>query len=312
MNEQLHHRFSIAVSFGNILPGDYIRVLKKYKYYIHDVYFSPTESLRFQTRKHIYDFNATSNTDRRLMLQEVLSFAHDNGIKCCMTLNAPMASVQEQVDLFASYTLFTHIDSVTTTLDVAKQIRQQGFDAPLTCSYNEAITDISHLHRVLDHNIFSSIVIGGRFLRACEIFDLIKSRGVNTVLMLNTGCCFDCVSFCKSPNQDYCSNLFKKNLYRLGIDFMYAQQSVFPEEIQKYYLPLGTIDVFKLASRPITAEELDRLLQSYCTFDSKSFVEESNMNYHLYGRLAHFMPFYGALNYHTISDIKERIWAMNS
>lgn len=308
MNNALTKKFSVAVSFGLINPDEYIAVLGKYKDYIHDIFFSPTESLRYQTRNRIYDFDTTSNDERRQMLGQVLSYARSNGIACSMTLNASMASAEEQAEAFKSYNSLYQIDQLTTTLEIGKLVREQGADIPMICSYNEAITNRGHLLKVLDSGLFQTVVLGGRFLRDLEVFELIKGRGIKTVLMLNTGCCMNCASFCKVRNQNYCRDLFNNNAAQMGVEAMYAAQSIFPEEIKDYYLPSGMIDIFKLASRPIDGEELDTLIESYVSLDSKSYITRSIKNYHLYGRLAHFVPYYKDFDYERIVDMKRSLW----
>ena len=129
--------------------------------------------------------------------------------------------------------------------------------------------------------------------------------------MLNTGCCINCASYCKILNQNYCSDLFRKNKERYGPEYMYALQSIFPEEMLKYYLPADCIDVFKLASRPIKFQELDSLLSSYSSFNSKTFIEKSKNNYHLFARLAHFSQFYNQFDYSSINNMKQEIWKTN-
>lgn len=308
MNSALTKKFSVAVSFGLISPNEYIAVLDKYKDYIHDIFFSPTESLRYQTRNKIYDFGTTNNDERRQMLGQVLSYARSNGIACSMTLNAPMASAEEQAETFKSYHSLYQIDQLTTTLEIGKLVREQGADIPMICSYNEAITNRGHLQNVLDSRLFQTIVLGGRFLRDLDVFKLIKENGINTVLMLNTGCCMNCASFCKVRNQDYCRNLFNSNAAQIGVEAMYASQSIFPEEIKDYYLPSNVVDIFKLASRPIDKVELDTLIESYVSLDSRSYISKTTRNYHLYGRLAHFVPHYEDFDYERIVDMKRSLW----
>lgn len=308
MDSTLYKKFSVAVSFGQISPNEYVAVLEKYKDYIHDVFFSPTESLRYQTRNKIYDFASSTNDERRRMLEHVLAFARNNDISCSMTLNAPMASLEEQVETFKIYSSLYPIDQLTTTLQIARKVREQGSDIPMICSYNEAITNISHLVNVLDSGLFQTVVLGGRFLRELDVFRLIKERNVKTVLMLNTGCSMNCASFCKIRNKNYCIDLFNSNASQIGIEKMYATQSIFPEEIKDYYLPSKVVDIFKLASRPIDKEELDKLIASYVALDSKSYISISAKNYHLYGRLAHFVPHYEEFDYDRIVNTKSQLW----
>ncbi len=308
MNKLLKKKFSLAVSFGQITPKEYIILLDKYKEYICDVYFSPTESIRYQTRNKIYDFATTTNEERRSMLREVLSFASGYDIACHMTLNAPMVSAIEQAYIYKSYSSLFKIDRVTTTIEIARHLREQNPNLKLICSYNEGITTKKHLLNIIDSDLFDAIVLGGRFLRDIKTFKLIKERGLKTILMLNTGCCMNCASFCKIRNSTYCIDLFSRNANKMDVELMYATQSIFPEEIRDFYLQTNAIDTYKLASRPIDYWELDRLLESYISCNSKSYIVDSETNYHLYGRLAHFIPYYQSFNYESIMSIKKKLW----
>ena len=74
MNNWLYKRLSIGISFGYITADELIKIIDRYSEFIHDVYFSPTESIRLQTRLNIYDFAKTTNDERLFELDKVIQF----------------------------------------------------------------------------------------------------------------------------------------------------------------------------------------------------------------------------------------------
>lgn len=311
MNDWLFNKLSIGISFGYITSEELIRLFDKYSDYIHDVFFSPTESIRLQTRLNIYNFNNTSNDERINELDKVIRFVKSKGIRTSLVLNASMSSPEYMMDILEQYYNRYAIDSVTTTKSVAKLIRQSSFNLPIVCSYNEGIRSMNDLYSVIDSRLFNSIVLGNSFVRNFQAFSHIKERGLSTILLVNNGCSFGCTNFCRSSKDNYCKLLFDKRLNDIGsATKLYAQQSLFPEELFQYYKDNQNFDVFKLSSRPISYLEYDDLLHSYTLGNSFDFIQKSPRNYHLYARLGHFRDYYKEYDYYKIIEEKKNIWNM--
>lgn len=309
MSNWLYKRLSIGISFGYITADELIKIIDKYSEFIHDVYFSPTESIRLQTRLNIYNFAKTTNDERLLELDKVIQFVKRKDIKTSLVLNASMSSPEYMMNILEQYYNRYAIDSVTTTKSVAKLIRQSTFNLPIVCSYNEGISNTNDLSRAIASNFFDSIVLGNSFIRNSPAFSMIKEHGLKTILLVNNGCSFGCTNFCRSNNNDYCKNLFDKRIADCGsVTELYAQQSLFPEELFQHYTNNPNIDVFKLSSRPISYTEFDDLLQSYTSCNSRNFINKTTRNYHLYARLGHFGNYYKDFDYDIIIRQKEIIW----
>lgn len=309
MNNWLKKKLSIGLSFGYLSVDENISIIEKYADYIHDIYFSPVESLRLQTRLKIYDFDNTTQETRRTDLNKVIAVAKSKGIKISFVLNANMVSPKEMADLFKVYNDRYKIDSVTTTTEVAKIIKSQYPKMYITCSYNEGISTKAKLESVVSSGLFDSIVLGNSFIRDFDTFAYVRNHGLSTVLLLNNGCSFGCTNFCRSNEHDYCRRLFTERLKNIGTaSTLYALQTIFPEELDTYYKGSNNIDVLKLSSRPITYDEYVDLLESYISGESKSFIEKTTRNYHLYGRLGHFSKYYDEFEYRSILMMKESIW----
>lgn len=309
MSEWLFKKLSIGISFGYITSEELIRLFGKYSDYIHDVFFSPTETIRLQTRHNIYNFSNTTNDERLQELDRVIQFVKGKEIKTSLVLNASMSSPEYMLEILDIYLKRYSIDSVTTTSPVAKLIRDNSFILPVVCSYNEGISNLNDLTRAVESNLFDSIVLGNSFIRNFHAFSYIKEHGLSTILLVNNGCSFGCTNFCRSNNNDYCKNLFNKRITDCGsVTELYAQQSLFPEELFQHYANNRNIDILKLSSRPISYNEYDDLLQSYTSCNSRDFINKTSRNYHLYARLGHFGNYYKDFDYDIIIRQKENIW----
>lgn len=308
MSDWLQKKLSVGVSFGQISSEEQIRIFDKYSVYIHDVFFSPTESIRLQTRYNIYDFSNTTNEDRLRELDKVVEYLKKKGIKISLVLNASMSSPNLMLEILERYHKRYSLDSVTTTKPVAELIKKNQFNLPIVCSYNEGISSMNDLISVIDSKLFDSIVLGNSFIRDFRAFSMIKKYGLSTILLVNNGCSFGCANFCRASN-GYCENLFNKRLKDCGgASELYAQQSLFPEELFLHYKNNPNIDVLKLSSRPITYAEYDDLLGSYISGNSLDFIKKTTRNYHLYARLGHFGHYYTEFDHKTIQIKKEQIW----
>lgn len=301
-------RLSVGVSFGLISEKELCTIITKYSDYIHDLFFSPTEGVQYLTRARIYNINDTSNDERRKMLFHVLDTAHKYGIKTSLTLNTPALNAQDALTIFHSYQSLQIIDYVTTTFKIATVIKEYHPDTKLVCSYNEAITNYNKLYRIVQSGVFNSIVLGNSFIRDKNAFNIIKEGGINTILLVNNGCTHGCTSYCRNRDENYCLNLFNAERLKHGVELLYSQQSVFPEELELYERNGFNIDYFKLSSRPISFNEYNALLSSYISLKSKPFITTNVYNYHLYARLAHFGNYYRSFNYERILENKVKLW----
>lgn len=304
-------KFSIGISFGQINPNEFCIILKKYSEYIHDVYFSPTENIRFLTRHHIYDLSNTSNDERFINLNKILSVAKELDIKISLTLNSPMLKVEEALAAYIKYAKLFPLDYVTTTSKLAYAIREIDHNIKLICSYNEAITSYNKLENIVSCSLFGGVVLGNKFIRDRYAFNIINNAHLESILLVNNGCTWGCTNFCKANVTDYCKNKFNQELAKSNYNELYAIQSIFPEELIEYEKRKFDIKVYKLSSRPISFVELDNLLTSYISKDSRAYISKNVSNYHLYARLGHFGKYYPELNYERIIDYKRSYWENN-
>lgn len=304
--QPLYKKLSLGIAFIDINANQIIEVLHKYKDYMHDIYFSPVEDIAFQSGRAIYDFTNTNLTERQRELSKILYFAKQNNIALTLTLNSLKATEKDMLYMFDYYNKLYNIDYVTTFLPTAKLIKQQYPDKKIICSFNEGVNNMKKLMEIIDSNVFSCIVLGMSFIRNFEAFKLIKDNNIKIKLLVNNACHLNCEVFCR--DRELCKKAFEKSELEIGATQLYAETSLFPEELFKYYIPNDIIDIYKLSSRPLGYYGLNDLLESYINNDSKKYIKASFRNYHLYGRLAHFGEYSQQFDYDEIMSIKQKIW----
>lgn len=303
-----HKSISLGISFSHISVDDWKEILYKYAYFIHDIYFSPYSLVNYQSRRNVYDFNNTSTEERREQLTDVIDFARKNNIKPKLVLNSIFfkTNPDEVLRLYSHYNEKYGINYITTFANGAVLIRKAFPDTKIVCSYNQGILNYDGLKELLQMDLFYSFVLGQRFIRDFDAFRLIHSYDKQVELLVNNGCMHTCTSYCSIPN--YCWANFDKSCRGKGYHALYAESSLFPEELALFYFDSGLIDLYKLSCRPIQKKELLNLLDSYISVDSKTFINKCNDNYHLYARLTHFSPYYPKFCYDNILDFKKHIW----
>jgi hypothetical protein len=306
-NKLLHKKFSIGISFSLMSAEQYVSILRKYNKYINDVYFSPVEDIKYQTRINTYDFSNTTISQRREDLSKVLEFARCNDIKLNLSLNAHNNSAEEQLRLFDFYNSVYQIDSITTFSTLARLIKKQFHFSQIICTYNEGIDNQKKLNQVLKSGLFTDIVLGNSLIRDYSAFQLVNQHKTKVKLLLNNGCLFECKNFCKSKN--LCERIFIEQSQLEDIHTMYARQSIFPEEMHAKFLPSNLVDVYKLSTRPISYQKMISLLDSYIEGKSEKYIVSSANNYHLYARLSYFSDYYSNLNYSKVLLEKDIIWS---
>jgi len=307
--QRLKNKFSIGISFYKMKSNDWLKILYKYKPYINDIFFSPVESLEYQTRRNVYNYDTQSIAFLESELDTVLYAAKRLGLTLKMVLNTPqfIDNPEKLIVAYKNYKCRYEIEYITTFQSCARRIKEIDNTQKIICSYNQGIKSYNELKDILDTQLFCTIVLGTRFLRDFNAFRLIHNYGQKIELLLNNGCMSNCESFCKFPN-NYCITNFSKNLTQKSIDLIYAECSIFPEELHKYYLSNNIVDYFKLSTRPIHFEEMCNMLSSYIEGNSMKYINSNIYNYHLYSRLAHFGKYYKILDYNQILHEKETIW----
>ena len=226
-----------------------------------------------------------------------------------MVLNVPKYIYKPDIliPVYEKYRMDFDLEFITTFLSCARKIKELDSSQKIVCSYNQGIKTYKELNLILESNLFDAIVLGNHFIRDFDAFRLVHKYGHKVELLLNNGCMPNCDSFCRFPNS-YCINNFEENLSKKNVNYLYAECSLFPEELHKFFIPMELVDYYKLSTRPIYYGGMDDMLSSYIKGDSSEYINKSVTNYNLYGRLAHFHKYYNIFQYTQIMCEKKNIW----
>lgn len=305
----LNKKLSVGISMNLITADQWCDILKQYSKYIHDIYFSPVDSMLFQSRRTIYDFSNTTIEQRENELKQVIESARKHNIKLKLVLNSKEVRdrFDDCVDKYKYYKDLYEIEFVTTYIEIARRIKAYDNTARIICSFNQGISSRTMLEEIIKEKLFYGIVLGERFLHDFAAFKLLNEAHVIMELLVNNGCMLNCGCFCVN-NVPFCKDNYYKNLEKKGLVHLYAECSILPEELTYFYAPTNSIDIYKLSTRPIDYNEISNMMESYTTGESKSFIDKNKRNYHLYCRLTHFSPFYNDIEYNDLVEIKKEMW----
>lgn len=301
MNKKMYKKFSFGLSL-NITLKEYSTIIKNYGDYIKEVYFSLPLGKEFHTRKAVVD--EYDSIDATKKLYSILSLFKSNGIKLEAVINQyriPQEKIIKAINFLKNE---INVDSICSLDEYIDVIYQEFPDIYLISSFNNLKRNSNDI-KGTSHK-YNQIVVGKNFLRDFTLLNRIKDEGFSCKLLLNNGCSFNCGS-CRSGS-NACKKVFEKNVLKISPHILYAIQSFFPSELRQLIENNIQVDEFKISSRPCTYKYLDKCLDSYINNKEEYYINKSNDNYYLWGRLAHFTPYYSEFNYNEIQNIKKYLW----
>lgn len=299
MNEYLKNKISIGLSLDMSLK-DYKRIFEKYRGYIHSIYFSPPLNGKYHSRKQITEQFLDERNVKKFY--EIIDLAKEEGILLDCVLNRPTIST-ELVEGAFDCIRELDVDQITCLARHIAIIDEAFPDVEKIYSYNNDF-NIKQLPTVPSE--FSTIVVGKYFLRSTEYLTRIRDAGFKLKLLVNNGCSYNCQG-CGKGNRE-CQKTFFENLEKYGLNYLYALQSFYPQELQelldKVDIPVESI---KISNRTDGATYLDKCLDSYINLtDPKTYIEERPANFRLWSRLGWFNPYLKELDNNEIIKIKQK------
>lgn len=298
MENKLYKKFSFGLSLS-INLYQYETILNNYQKYIKEVYFSLPLGDEFHTRKGVIsEYSQKDSLEKLFSILELMKKYNINLEVVINQYNIPEEKILVAVEFVKR---FMQIDSICTLDDYIDIIKEKLPDVHMVSSFNNLIVSANDVSNISKK--YNEVVVGKNFLRNRKLLEKVKKNGFLTKLLLNNGCSFNCES-CRNGRKN-CIKIFENNLKYVDVQNLYAIQSFFPSELHKLK-DVVEIDKFKISSRPCTYEYLNNCLDSYINNNERS-IEKNVQNYHLWGRLAHFMPYYKEFNYKEIRKIKDQL-----
>lgn len=304
LNHPLSKKLSIGITNAEMSTEEVLDFLSKYSPYIHDIYFSPCEEQKFQSRRNIY--NSAQAPEKNIFFLDCVSdYARQLGIKLNLVINTRI-NPRHQYQVIEEYYKRYDIDILTTFADIAAQVHKVEPSLHIQCSFNQGLDSLIKVREIIDLEVFETLIIGSTLLRDFKCMKEIRNAGLKIKLLVNGGCVQNCPTFCRAG--EICKTNFMRKVENFDVNYLYAAQSLYPEELYAKHLQTGLIDFVKISSRPIAISEFVALMDSYIHNETTSYLDASTRNFHLYARLGHFTGFYNQLNRSEISRYKHQIW----
>lgn len=299
-------RFNVGLTLETS-AREFDRFLDEYHPYIHSLYFSPPLGKRYHTRSRVaLEFLIPGK--KRLFLH-MLARARAYGIELELlfnTLRVDGGMVEAARAYLEEHGLAP--DSVCYLLPYEADVLRAFPAQKRILSFNNGFLSPRGIHAVLDaHAGISSVVLGSLFIRNNRFFSQLSARGVSPYLLLNNACSFNCdtcnntASVCEAP--------FRRNLAHHSVEYLYALQSIFPEELTDGTIDTDKVALFKISNRSSDLTFLKNALDSYMTGEMQSYIKKDRRNLALWGRAGFFWPYFKRMDVDRVFAYKAEILA---
>ena len=191
-------------------------------------------------------------------------------------------------------------DEIVCLEEYAAFFREKFPNIELKYSFNNKLPVDMNDENIMKY--FDTMVVGKNYLRDEKKRHEIIRNGKRIVLLINNGCSFECNNGCGTT--EYCERIFLHNLQKKDINYYYALQSFFPEELQELMVQdqYGSCYRFKISNRPLGIEYTKKVLDAYMNWDStKTRVKLLNDT----GKLGYFCTMGVLLGKKEKLDVKE-------
>ena len=286
---------------------EFDRFLDEYHPFIHSVYFSPPLGGRYHTRSRVaLEFLLPGK--RRLFLH-MLERMRAYGIELELLFNT-LRIDKEMVTAAHTYLSERDLlpDSVCYLLPYEADVVRVFPDQKRILSFNNGFLSPREIDRVLDGcERTDAIVLGSLFIRNNRFFSHLSARGVSPYLLLNNACSFNCAT-CNNT-ASVCEAAFRKNLAHHSVEYLYALQSIFPEELTDGTIDTGKVALFKISNRSSSLGFLRDALDSYMTGEMQHYIQKDRKNLALWGRAGYFWPYFKKMDMGRVFAYKAEILA---
>lgn len=284
----MKNKFQIGISPFLDLK-DYKIIYNKYKKKIFSIYFSLFLEGEKQTRSFL---NKKKFNIKKYF--KILKYFSKKNIDLELIINSGELMKENQILLIKS-TLKKNrinINSLVITENNFEICKKYFNNIKINCSYNNNIRKINKENLLK----YDNIILGNNNIRN------INTNFKNIYFLINNGCSFNC-NWCVNRKGKNCFEVFKKNLEKFDINFLYAFQSIFPNELKKYNEK--KYNNFKLSTRTCNKKEMFKILEIY--LEKKTIKNKKDLFYCC--KLSHFYSKenFKKLNVKKINNFKKEI-----
>lgn len=295
-------QFNIGLTLSTNLK-EFKCFLNDYHRHIESVYFSLPLGANHQTRRKV-DL-LFSQQKKVTMFWEMLHMIKSYGIELELLLNAYTLTgedVSEAAELLREH--HVEIDSVCLLDHLYEEVVRVFPGKTRIRSYNNGLRTIADFNKAEKTYDYDYYVIGNASIRNNALFRHIQQSGKKVILLLNNGCSFNC-GWCKQPGN--CMNTFRQNRQIHSVEYLYALQSVLPNELYDGTIDLSAIDLLKFSNRTSNLKYTKTGLDSYLSGTMVRYIRKNRINYSLYARMQGFWRCFLFLRLDKIKKYKEEI-----
>ncbi len=278
--------------------------LERYHTYIHSVYFSPPIDRRFHTRSKIANYFLLPH--KKKLFWQMLKLIKQYGIELELLLNTLCLNSEliEKASL-----LFTkrkiEIDSVCFIDKYYDDVMKYFPDKKYIYSFNNGFRTKGQIDLVIQNRRVNTFVLGSSFIRDNDLFAYLKDRKKEVYLLLNNSCSFNCKT-CNTLDST-CFETFEQNKKSHSVEYLYALQSIYPNELRDGTINSSLVKCFKISNRGSNLTFIENALESYISNRVYEYVKSNPNNYAIWGRAGFFWKYFSSMDYEKILEYKQKI-----
>lgn len=297
-------KLGIGLQLIKISKDEFIKILDEYHEHISYIYYSSLMDYKFYARKILTNkemdiFNSVNPQDQ----YDILEYARSKyNIKTELAVNSYTCKDDNDfVEMFKVEIQRHKPDKCVTYNRLVDKLYEIDRGISYELTFNEGLISESSVDSI--SNKFSSIVIGGRFIRDERMMRKIVSSDRIPTILINNSCAHNC-GYCGRCD---CLKVFNYNLGVCGndINIPFAIQTLLPWEIYDNPKIYKSDYYYKLSTRLCDYGELKYLLDSY--INNKNDVVGYSQ-FHALCPLRHFEKYYNDINLTNVKSLKDEIW----
>lgn len=299
-------KFNIGLTLSTNLK-EFEEFLKRYRGYIHSFYFSPPLGRKFHTRTIIAQQMMFPH--KVSLFWKMLHKIREYGIELELLLNT--LCLDGDMIARASASLVSHgitPDSVCFLGQYAKAVERYFPNQKHIWSFNNGMRSPRELDQTIEQCSVDAFVLGSNFIRNNRFFRTVHERGKKVILLLNNGCSFNCET-CNNV-RSVCKSAFEQNLQHHSVEYLYALQSIFPDELRNGAIETEYVDLFKISNRGNKLSFVRNAMDSYIYGNVRSYLAKDTDSYAYWGRAGYFWKYFATMDLEEIVRYKRDILNM--
>lgn len=296
-------KFSIGVSLGLTLD-DYKNIFDTYGDRIDELYFSLPLGREFQSRHLIHTQFLKEENIKKLL--SILKLAKEKNISLELVVNGKLSLKEEDIELCYNWCKKhnVQIDSITTFNHLVEKAKSLFGNIKFKCSYNQNLRTYEDLEKV--NPLFDEVILGNNFIRDVKAFKTLKSKGFKVRILLNNGCHHNC-AWCSYDKPNTCEKTFEHNIQNNSFEYLFAIQSVFPNELTDFYEKLDCVDSYKLSTRTKSRVRFTNILKVYLDNEFKCFLKDLMSSCSLQSLHKYLIEQFETIDFEEVLRIKNEI-----